>query len=66
MKLEAARRTDQADIATLLRTLGIQDANAAMAIHSNLFPHSKQTDRGGREILDTALAPPGRRRAAGA
>ncbi|MCY4096995.1 MAG: hypothetical protein OXF40_01860 [Rhodospirillales bacterium] len=42
MKLEAARRTDQADIVTLLRTLGIQDADAAMAIHADLFPHSEQ------------------------
>ncbi len=64
MKLEAARRTDQADIATLLRTLGIQDADAAMAIHSDLFPHSEQADRA-REILATALAPAGRRRPAG-
>ena len=59
MKLEAARRTDQADIATLLRTLDIQDANAAMAIHADLFPHSEQAGRA-RKILDTMLAEPGR------
>lgn len=64
MKLEAARRTDQADIVTLLRTLGIKDANAAMAIHADLFPHSGQVDRA-REILATALAQVGRRRPAG-
>jgi len=59
MKLEVARRTDQADIATLLRTLDIQDANAAIAIHADLFPHSEQAGRA-REILDTVLAEPGR------
>ena len=42
MKLEAALRTDQADIVTLLRTLSIQDPDAAMAIHADLFPHSEQ------------------------
>ena len=62
MKLEAARRADQADIAMLLQTLGIQDAPAAMAIHADLFPHSGQADRA-RKILDTALAKPGGREA---
>ena len=60
MKPEAARRTDQADIATLLRTLDIQDANAAMAIHADLFPHSEQAGRA-RKILDIVLPEPGRR-----
>ena len=55
MKLEASRRTDQADIATLLRTLDIRDANAAMAIHADLFPFSEQADRA-RKILAATLA----------
>ena len=59
MKLEAARRTDQADITTLLRTLDIQDVNAAMAIYADLFPHSEQAGRA-RKILDAVLAEPGR------
>ena len=59
VKLEAARRTDQPDIASLLRTLGIRDADAAMAIHADLFPDSQQAGRA-RLILNTVLPTSGR------
>ena len=57
MKLEAARGTDRADIATLLRILRIRDPDAAMDIHAELFPHSPHAARA-RALIDAVLAKP--------
>lgn len=54
MKLEAARRTDQADIVALLRALAIRDTDTAVAIHASLFPDSRQTARA-RALVEIAL-----------
>lgn len=65
MKLEAARRTDQADIVALLRALAIRDTDTAVAIHAGLFPDSRQTGRA-RALVEAALGDPARRPANGA
>ena len=55
MKLEAGRRTDIGDVATLIGHLGITTVEEALAIHGRLFPEST---RGGkaREIVEHVLA----------
>ena len=63
MKLEAARRTDEADVVALLRTLDIRDTGAAIAIHASLFPDSRQTGRA-RTLVEAALGDALRRGAA--
>lgn len=63
MKLEAARRTDEADVVALLRTLDIQDSDTAIAIHASLFPDSRQTGRA-RALNEAALRDAARREAA--
>ena len=55
MKLEAARGTDRADIATLLRILRIRDPDAAMDIHAELFPDSPHAARA-HALIDAVLA----------
>jgi len=55
MKLEAGRRTDIGDVATLIGHLGITTAERALAIHGRLFPESKRRAKA-REILDHVLA----------
>ncbi len=55
MKLEAARRADEADIATLLEILRIRDAVTALDIHAALFPDSARAVRA-RTLLETVLA----------
>ncbi len=55
MKLEAARRADESDIATLLHFLRVRDPSIAMAIHADLFPVSPHAGRT-RALLHTVLA----------
>ena len=55
MKLEAGRRTDIDDVATLIGHLGIIIAEEALAIHGRLFPESTRGSKA-REIVEHVLA----------
>ena len=55
MKLEAGRRTDIGDVATLIGHLGITTAEDALAIHRRLFPESTRGSKA-REIVEHVLA----------
>ena len=55
MKLEAGRRTDVGDVATLIGHLGITIAEEALAIHGRLFPESTRGNNA-REIVEHMLA----------
>ncbi len=48
MKLEAARATDEDDIRTLIRHLGIRSAEEALQVHARLFPLSTRQTRAAR------------------
>ena len=53
MKLEAGRGRDVSDIATLVRMLGLRDAEEGVAIHRRLLPHSNKNTR---TLMEDALA----------
>ena len=55
MKLEAGRRTDIGDVATLIGHLGITTAEEALAIHGRLFPESTRGSNAS-EIVEHVLA----------
>lgn len=55
MKLEAGRRTDIGDVATLVGHLGITTVEEALAIHGRLFPESTRSSKA-REMVEHVLA----------
>ena len=55
MKLEAGRRTDTDDVATLIGHFGMTTADEALAIHGRLFPGSTRGSKA-REIVEHVLA----------